>query len=299
MKNTKTQNNSEDHILRVTAAKGMIRAFFATTKNTVETAAGIHKTSAVMTAALGRLLTAGAIMGLMLKDDRDLITLNIKGDGPGGGVLVTANHKGRVKGYATDPSADVPNRGPGKLDVGAAMGNGTLTVIKDMGTKEPFSGTVKLQTGEIADDITYYFLQSEQTPSAVALGVLVDTDYTIRQAGGFIIQLMPGAPDDVIDYLEQQISGITSITDLYEQGHTLGSVAEMLFGDIGYEILDRVPVSFSCDCTEERVQKALLSIGKEELIKIRDEDGKTTLSCQFCNKEYEFDKEDLDLLING
>ncbi len=297
MKNDLLKHNSEDHILRTTAANGMIRAFFATTRSTVNTAVSTHKTSAVMSAALGRLLTAGSIMGLMLKNDRDLITLVIKGDGPGGGVLVTADHKGHIKGYATNPLAEVPNKGPGKLDVGGAIGNGTLTVIKDMGKGDPFNGTVQLQTGEIADDITYYFSQSEQTPSVVALGVLVDTDYTIKQSGGFIIQLMPGATDEIIDHLEEKISCIDSITNLYEQCHTPESLAKMFFNDIGYQELERVPVNFTCDCSYERVEKALLSIGKEELIKIRDEDKSTTLSCHFCNKEYEFDEAALDSLI--
>ena len=297
MENIRELKNFKDHILRVTAANGMIRAFFATTKNTVNTAVDTHQTSAVMSAALGRLLTAGSIMGTMLKNDRDLITLMIKGDGPGVGVLVTADNKGHVKGYADNPYADLANKENGKLDVGGALGNGTLTVIKDMGKGDPHNGTVELQTGEVADDITYYFAQSEQTPSVVSLGVLVDTDYTIKQAGGFIIQLMPGATDDVIDYLEQKIDGIDSITNLYEQGYTPESLAEFLFADIGYEKLERIPVSFVCDCTRERVEKALLSVGEKELTEIRDEDKTTTLSCQFCNKQYKFDEDDLDELI--
>lgn len=297
MTNTTNKPNTNDYILRTTAADGMIRAFFATTKNTVNEAADTHNTSAVMSAALGRLLTAGAMMSLMLKNERDLITLNIKGDGPGGGVLVTADTKGHVKGYADVPYADLPSKANGKLDVAGALGEGTLTVVRDMGKGDPQSGTVALQTGEIAEDITYYFAQSEQTPSAVALGVLVDTDYTIRQAGGFIIQLMPGATEDVIEALEQKLTGLDSITNLYEQGHTPESLVEFFFEDLRYTEPIKTPVEFYCDCNRERVEKALIAIGKDELQTIRDEDHKAELNCQFCNKAYEFSESDLDELI--
>ena len=299
MTNNSNIQNKEDYIIRVSAADGMIRAFFATTRSTVNEAVDIHKTSAVMSAALGRMLTAGAIMGLMLKNDKDLITLSIKGNGPGGGVLVTADNRGKVKGYAENPYADIPNKDNGKLDVGNAIGEGTLTVIKDMGKGDPNVGKVQIQTGEIGDDITYYFSQSEQIPSVVALGVLVDTDYSIKQSGGFIIQLMPGASDDLIDYLESKINDIDSVTNLYEQGNTPESLAELLFHEIGYQQLEKVPVHFYCDCSRERVEKALISIGVEELKKIRNEDKTTTLNCHFCNKKYDFDEEDLDKLIES
>ena len=297
MQNIVKDADKKDYILRITAAGGMIRAFFATTRNTVNTAAQLHHTTAVMSAALGRLLTAGAMMGLMLKNDGDLLTLKIKGDGPAGGLLVTADKNGHVKGYPQNPAADVPNKANGKLDVSGAIGTGTLTVIRDMGLSEPYNGTIELQTGEIAEDITYYFAQSEQTPSAVSLGVLVDVDYSIRQSGGFIIQLMPGATDDTIGYLEQKLNGLDSLTALYEQGHTPESLAELLFADIGYEETDRTPVAFHCDCSRERARRVLLSMGKEELIKFKEEDHAAALNCQFCNREYRFDAGELDALI--
>lgn len=275
----------------------MIRAFFADTRETVNTAAELHQTTAVMAAALGRLLTAGAMMGLMLKNDGDLLTLNIKGDGPAGGLLVTADKNGHVKGYPQNPYADVPNKPNGKLDVSGAIGSGTLTVIKDMGFRDPYLGTIELQTGEIAEDITYYFAQSEQTPSAVSLGVLVDVDYSIRQAGGFIIQLLPGATDEVISYLEQKLSGLDSMTNLYEQGHTPESLAQLLFEEIGYEELERTPVCFRCDCSPERAKSVLISLGREELTKLKEEDKSASLSCQFCNKQYQFGEAELDELI--
>lgn len=287
----------EDYILRTTAAGGMIRAFFASTRHTVNKAAELHHTSAVMAAALGRLLTAGAMMGLMLKNDGDLLTLKVKGSGPAGGLLVTADRNGHVKGYPQNPMADVPNKPNGKLDVSGVIGAGTLTVIKDMGLSEPYNGTIELQTGEIAEDITYYFVQSEQTPSAVSLGVLVDVDYSIRQAGGFIIQLMPGASEEALDYLEQKLSGLDSLTNLYEQGHTPESLAKLLFEEIGYEELARTPVSFHCDCSQERARRVLLSMGKEELIRLKEEDHTASLNCQFCNREYRFDEQALDALI--
>ncbi|MCL2703403.1 MAG: Hsp33 family molecular chaperone HslO [Defluviitaleaceae bacterium] len=286
-----------DHILRITAANGAIRAFIADTRNTVNMARQIHDTRPVMSAALGRLLTAGAIMGLMLKNDGDLLTLTIKGDGPGGMVLVTADSAGNVKGYCNNPHADLPLNSIGKLDVSGILGAGTLTVIKDMGSGEPYNGAVALQTGEIAEDIAYYFAQSEQTPSVVSLGVLVDVDYSIKQAGGFIIQLMPGASDAVIDFLEQKVTGLASMTTLYEQGHTTESLAEMLFSESGYEILDKLPCRFACNCSRGRVEKALVAIGRDELENIAKQDKSASLNCHFCNKKYDFNEADINKLL--
>lgn len=297
MENNLEQPLTGDYILRISAADGMIRAFFATTRETVNTAVELHQTSAVVAAALGRLLTAGAMMGLMLKNDDDLLTLNIKGDGLVGGLLVTADRNGHVKGYPQNPHADVPNKPNGKLDVSGVIGAGTLTVIKDMGFSDPYLGTIELQTGEIAEDITYYFAQSEQTPSAVSLGVLVDVDYSIRQSGGFIIQLMPGATEETIAYLERMLSGLDSMTNLYEQGHTPESLAQLLFGEIGYETLARTPVCFHCDCSQERAERVLISLGREELTRLKEEDHAASLSCQFCNRQYQFSEQELDHLI--
>lgn len=287
----------KDQILRVTAADGMIRGFFADTRDTVNRAADIHRTTPVMSAALGRLLSAGVMMGLMLKNEDDLITLAIKSSGAAGGILVTADHRGRVKGYANNPGAEAELKANGKLNVSGVVGAGDLTVIKDMGLKEPYVGKTELQTGEIAEDIAYYFAQSEQTPSVVSLGVLVDVDYSIRQAGGFILQLMPGASDEIVEFLEQKVRELNGITTLYEEGQTPETLAERLFFDVGYTVLERVPVEFYCNCSRERVEKALVAIGKTELEKILAEDKKASVNCHFCNKQYDFSQLDLESLI--
>ena len=287
----------QDYILRATAYDGRIRAFFATTRGTVNEAASIHRTTPVMSAALGRLLTAGAIMGLNLKNDDDRITLQIKGDGPGGGVLVTADRQGHVKGYPHNPQVVIPKKPNGKLDVGGALGHGTLTVIMDMGFGDPYVGNVPLQSGEVAEDIAYYYAQSEQTPSVVSLGVLVDRDYSIKQAGGFVIQLLPGATEEVIRYLEGKMEGLPSITNLYEEGHTPESLARLLFEDCGYHELERIPVSFYCNCSKARVEKALITLGREEITKLLEEDGGAQLQCHFCNKSYDFTADDLRRLL--
>lgn len=288
-----------DYILRVTAANGTIRAFFADTRETVNEAAKIHNTTAVVSAALGRLLTAGAIMGLMLKNESDLLTLNIKGDGPVGGLMVTADNKARVKGYAYNPQADAESKPDGKLNVSGIVGKGSLNVIKDMGMKDAYIGQVELLSGEIAEDIAYYFVQSEQTPSVVSLGVLVDRDYTIKQSGGFILQLMPDAPDEIIDKLEEKINALPSITALLDSGKTPELIADMLFADFGYEILEKSPTEFYCNCSRERVEAALTAVGKAELEKIINDDGQTTLNCHFCNSDYHFEKAELFNIINN
>lgn len=289
-----------DYLLRATAGDGAIRAFFAIMRHTVHTAAETHQTTPVMSAALGRLLTAGAMMGLMLKNEGDLITLSIQCEGEAGGLLVTADHCGHVKGYANRPSANAPNKQNGKLNVSGVLGEGTLTVIRDMGFrefKEPYVGKVKLQTGEIAEDIAYYFTQSEQTPSAVALGVLVNADRSVRQAGGFMIQLLPGASGEIAEDIEKKVERLGPITSFYEAGGTPESLAEALLSDIGYQITDKIPASFYCNCSHERVEKALVSIGREEIREILEEDGSASLSCHFCNREYIFDASDLTRLL--
>lgn len=289
----------EDYILRATAGNGSVRAFAAYTKNTVEQARQVHNTSPVATAALGRLLTAGAIMGTMLKGEKELLTLQIKGDGPMQGLLVTSDYKARVKGYVYQPEVENPLLAPGKLDVGGAIGNGQLTVIKDIGMKEPYVGQIGLCTGEIGDDLTNYFATSEQTPSAVGLGVLIDVDRSVKQSGGFIIQLMPDADEDVIAKIEKNIAKITSVTELLEEGNNPEGILKILLGDNDLTVLDKIPVEFYCNCTRERVEKALISIGKKDLKEILEQDKEAKLHCHFCNREYVFNEDDLKSLIQN
>ena len=287
-----------DYILRATAGDGSVRIFIANTKETVQQAFLHHKTSPVMSAALGRALTAVSIMGIMLKSDDDLVTIKINGNGLGKGLVVTGDNKGSVKGYPLNPVVDIPLKPNGKLDVQGALGEGSLTVIKDMGLKEPYVGQIPLVSGEIAEDLTYYFAKSEQTPSAVSLGVLVDRDYSIKQAGGFIIQVMPDADEDIINSLENKLATIKPFTTLLEEGNTIEDILNILLGDFGVNILDKIPVKFYCNCSKERVEKALISIGKHELETIIKEDKKATLHCHFCNKDYDFNEDDLKTLLN-
>ena len=278
-----------DYIIRATAAGGQIRAFAATTKDLVEYARSVHNTSPVATAALGRLLTAGAMMGVMMKGEKDILTLKIQGDGPIEGLTVTAD----VKGYVFNPSVMLPPNAQGKLDVGGALGVGVLSVIKDIGLKEPYVGQTILVTGEIAEDLTYYYATSEQTPSSVALGVLMNRDNTVKQAGGFMIQLLPGASEEAISALEKKLSEIQSVTSMLDKGKTPEMILEYILGDFGLEINEKLPANFYCNCTRERVEKALISIGEKE-IKDMIQDGKPIeVNCHFCNKNYTFSIEDL------
>lgn len=286
-----------DYIVRATAGDGSIRAFAATTRELVQKAREIHHTSPVASAALGRLLTAAAMMGSMLKGEKDLVTLQIRGDGPLQGLVVSGDCHGQVKGYVFNPNVELPDKYPGKLDVGGAVGAGYLDVIKDIGMREPYAGRIELVTGEIAEDLTYYFAQSEQTPSAVGLGVLVETDTSIRRAGGFMIQLLPGADEGMVSRLEEKLGNVPYVTDLLDAGKTPEEILELLLGDMGLRILDRLPAAFTCNCDRQRVEKALISIGREELEKIIEEDGKANLHCHFCAKEYDFTKSDLLCLM--
>lgn len=286
-----------DYILRAAAGDGAVRIFIAYTKETAQKSFELHKTSPVMTAAMGRALTGAAIMGCMLKSDGDMVSIQIKGDGPGGGLTVTSDNKSRVKGYPYNPMVDIPLKENGKLDVQAALGYGTLTVIKDMGLKEPYVGQIPLVSGEIAEDLTFYFAKSEQTPSAVALGVLVDRDYSVKQSGGFIIQMMPDADDEIITALEQKLSSMESITSMLDKGMSPEDILNELVGEFNPQVLDKIPVEYYCNCSRERVEKALISIGKKELAKIIEEDGKASLHCHFCNKDYEFNKDELTKIL--
>lgn len=278
----------EDYIIRATAANNQIRAFVATTKYLVDHAKEIHNTSPVATAALGRLLTAGGMMGSMLKGDKDILTLQIRGDGPLKGLTVTADSKARVKGYVQNPSVLLPPNPMGKLDVGKGVGSGYLNVIKDMGLKEPYSGQIELVSGEIAEDLTYYFAASEQVPSSVGLGVLMNKDNTVNVSGGFIIQLMPFAKEEVIEKLEQRIGVINSVTNLLLQFQTPENILDFILGDMDLKILDKIPTQFYCNCSKERVEKAIISIGKKEIQELIKEEETVEVNCHFCSTSYHF-----------
>lgn len=283
----------EDYIVRATAANHQIRAFVATTSVLAEHAREAHNTSPVATAALGRLLTAGVMMGAMMKGEQDILTIQVRGDGPLGGITVTADSQGNVKGYVNHPSVLLPANSKGKLDVGGAVGKGTLRVIKDMGMKEPYAGQTALQTGEIAEDLTYYFATSEQVPSSVGLGVLMEHDNTVKQAGGFIIQLMPFTEEAVIEALEKKLAGITSVTSMLDAGQTPEQILEVLLGDLGLEINETMPARFFCNCSRERVEKALISVGSKEIQEMIQEGKPVELNCHFCNTSYAFSVEEL------
>ena len=286
-----------DYIIRATAANDQIRAFVAVTTEMVETAREHHNTSPVATAALGRLLTAGAMMGSMMKGEKDVLTLQIKAGGPLQGITVTADSQGNVKGYVGNPDVCIPANSKGKLDVAGAVGPGFLTVIKDMGLKEPYSGQVMLQTCEIAEDLTYYFATSEQVPSAVGLGVLMNKNNTVRQAGGFIVQLMPFAEEEVISRLEQNVQKINSVTNLLEEGHTPESLLEKVLEGFDVQINEKMDTRFCCNCSKERVAKALISIGRKELNEMIQEGKPIEMNCHFCNTNYNFTVEELKEIL--
>jgi len=286
-----------DYIVRATAADSQIRAFAATTKDIVEYARKAHNTSPVATAALGRLLTGGAMMGVMMKGDKDVLTLQIKCSGPIGGITVTADSKGNVKGYVNNPQVMLPANEKGKLDVGKAVDLGVLSVIKDLGLKEPYVGQTELKTGEIAEDLTYYFASSEQVPSAVGLGVLMEKDNTVRQAGGFIIQLMPFASEEVVSQLEKNLAEVSSVTELMDQGYTPEMILEKLLGNLGLEINEKTETKFYCNCDKVRVGKVLISLGEKELQSMIDEGKDVELNCHFCNTNYVFNVEELKELL--
>ncbi|MEG2440868.1 MAG: Hsp33 family molecular chaperone HslO [Acetivibrio sp.] len=283
----------KDYIIRATAADNQIRVFVATTRELVEHGRRVHNTSPVATAALGRLLTAGSMMGSMMKGEKDLLTLQIKCSGPIGGLTVTSDAAANVKGYVNNPDIMLPPSCKGKLDVGKALDLGVLNVIKDMGLKEPYVGQTQLVSGEIAEDLTYYFAASEQIPSSVALGVLMNKDNTVRCAGGFIIQLMPFADEKVISRLEEKISEIAGITDLLNQNMTPEMILEYLLGEFGVEILDKIETKFACNCTKERVERAIISIGKKDILEMIEDNKPIEVNCHFCNTNYVFEVNEL------
>jgi len=282
-----------DYLVRATAANAQIRAFACTSKEIVETARKHHNTTPVVTAALGRLLTGGVMMGTMLKGEKDVLTLQVHAGGPMQGMTVTADAFGHVKGYPENPYVDLPLNAKGKLDVAGAVGVGFMNVIKDMGLKEPYVGQTVLQTSEIAEDLTYYFATSEQVPSSVGLGVLVGRDYHVAQAGGFIIQLMPFAEDKVIDQLEANLKDVDSVTKLLEQGLTPEQILEKLLEGLDVEFTDKMPISFECDCSKSRVEKVLISVGKKDLQSMIDDGKPIEVNCHFCNTNYTFEVDEL------
>ena len=287
-----------DYIIRGMAADKQVRFFAANTKDLVEKARRIHNTSPIATAALGRLMTGTAMMGSMCKNDSDIVTVQIKGDGPMRGLVVTSDAKARVKGYVYNKDVMLPPNAQGKLDVGGAIGNGVLTVIKDLGLKEPYSGQTHLVSGEIAEDLTYYFAASEQIPTSVALGVLMNKDNTVRQAGGFIIQMMPYAEEETISKLEKKIAEFKSVTYALEHEHTPEKMMEDLLGDMDMKIYEKVPTQFHCNCSKERVEKAVISVGKKEIQNMIDDGEPIEVNCHFCNTHYHYSVDDLKRMLN-
>lgn len=281
------------------AANHQVRFFAAYSKNLVEEARKHHDTSPVATAALGRLLTAGAMMGTMCKNDSDVITIQIKCSGPIGGLVVTADAKANVKGYVYNKDVMLPPSKAGKLDVGKALDLGVLTVIKDLGLKEPYSGQTHLVSGEIAEDLTYYFATSEQIPTSVALGVLMNKDNTVRQAGGFIIQMMPFAEEEVIAALEDRLKDFSSVTTHLDAGETPEDMMKKLFEGFDMEVEDRIPTQFYCNCSKERVSKAVISVGKKDLQEMIDEGKPIEVNCHFCNSHYTFTVEEMKEMLKA
>ena len=287
----------KDYIVRATAADNQLRAFAVTSKDIVEKAREIHNTSPVATAAIGRLLTAASIMGSMMKGEKDVLTLQIECGGPIGGITVTADSNADVKGYVNNPNVILPPNAQGKLDVSGALGPGFLNVIKDIGLREPYNGQTHLVSGEIAEDLTYYFATSEQVPSSVGLGVLMDKDNHVRQAGGFIIQVMPDTDDEVIDKLEARLGEVHSVTEMLDKGMTPEDILNYVLEGMDVEILETVPTQYKCDCSFERVSKVIASLGKKELQEMIDDGKPVEVNCQFCGSHYKFDTEQLKEFI--
>ncbi|MNW30719.1 33 kDa chaperonin [compost metagenome] len=288
--------NKQDRLIRGTAMDGRVRAFAVRTTQLVEELRRRHDTYPTATAALGRTLTAGAIMGSMLKG-KERLTIQVKGDGPIGQIVVDANALGEVRGYVTEPHVHLPSNSMGKLDVAGAVGTeGFIHIIKDLGLKEPYRGSTPIISGELGEDFTYYFAKSEQTPSAVGLGVLVDTDNSVIVAGGFIIQLLPGLNDDEITAIENAVSSIPPVTALLDQGLELDEMLRWMLPDV--RILDELDIHFQCECSRERVEKTLISLGESELEQLIEEEGQAEVVCHFCNEAYQFNKDELQNLLD-
>lgn len=293
-----TISKNSDYIVRATAANHQIRAFAISSTNTIEEARQRHNTSPIATVALGRLMSAGAMMGTMMKGDDDIITIQIKGDGPIGGLTVTADAKANVKGYVNNPEVMLPLNSAGQLDVEKALGIGVLSVIKDIGLKEPYVGDTILVTSDVTQDITYYFATSEQVPTSVGLSVIMSKDNTVKSAGGFIIQLLPDASEEIIYALEKKIKEVKNVTTMLEHGYTPEQMLEELLGEFGLDILDKIPTQFYCNCSKERMSRALISIGRKELSSLIEEGRTIEVNCHFCGSHYNFDVEELKDLLH-
>ena len=291
--------DNKDYIVRASLANDSVRAFAISSTHLVAEARERHKTLPVVTAALGRLLSAGAMMGCMMKGDKDIVTVSLKGDGPAGYITVTADSHGHVKGFPGNPNVDIPRKYAGKLDVGAAVGRGLLTVSYDLGLKEPYSGQVEIQTGEVAEDLAYYFTVSEQLPSAVGLGVMVDTDSSVKHAGGFIVQLLPDAPEDVIELLEKKLANLEPVTTMMEQGMTPEEMLLHIFEGVDIEFTERYDVKFYCDCSKEKVKRALAAISDKDLQDIVNDDEDIEVKCYFCNTAYKFSIADIKDILSS
>ena len=291
--------DNKDYIVRASLANDSVRAFAISSTHLVAEARERHKTLPVVTTALGRLLSAGAIMGSMMKGDKDIVTISLKGDGPAGYITVTANSHGHVKGFPGNPNVDIPRKYAGKLDVGAAVGRGLLTVSYDLGLKEPYSGQVEIQTGEVAEDLAYYFTASEQLPSAVGLGVMVDTDSSVKHAGGFIVQLLPDAPEDVIELLEKKLANLEPVTAMMEKGMTPEDMLSYIFEGVDIEFTERHDVEFYCDCSKEKVKRALAAISDKDLQDIVNDGEDIEVKCYFCNTAYKFSIADIKDILSS
>lgn len=290
----------QDKIVRATAKDGMVRIIAGITTNLVNEGSKIHECTPVAADAFGRMLTAGALIGTTLKSEKEVITLKINGNGEAKGITVTAHDDASVKGFIGNPYIDRPLNEKGKLDVGGAIGtDGILYVIKDLGLKDPYIGQVPIQTGEIAEDFAYYFTASEQTPSAVSLGVLVDRDLSIKSAGGFIVQMMPGADELLADVITYRLEEIPPITTLISERKNIEEILEYIFDGMDLKILDSLNPEYKCDCSRDRVEKALISVGRETLQEIYDDKKNEEIVCNFCNKKYEFTNEEIGKLLSN
>lgn len=286
-----------NYIIKATGFDGMVRVYTSNTTDVIEEARKRHDSWATATAALGRTMTTAAMMGAMMKGD-DTLTVKVEGGGPLGAIVVDANATGNVRGYVQQPQTDFPTNDAGKLDVARAVGtSGTLSIVKDVGMKEHFTGQVELVSGEISEDFTYYFANSEQVPSAVGAGVLINPDHSVLAAGGFILQMMPGATEEVIAQVEENIAHMPAISESIQQGKTPEELLELLFGEASYSILEKVPVAFTCECSKERIHRAIVGLGEEEIELMIEEDKGAEAQCHFCNEVYTFDEAELDVCL--
>ena len=288
-----------DEIIRAITSDGYLKAYVVNSTETIREAQGLHQTGKVASAALGRALTAALILANDMKNETDRVSVQFRSEGPIGNVVAEANGQNQVKGFVSNPDVVLPLRDDGKLDVGGALGHkGTLTIVRDIGLKEPYVGTVELISGEIAEDISYYYMQSEQIPTVLGLGVLVAQNFAILSAGGFMIQLLPGAPDSIVDKVEENVKALPkSISSLIADGKNATEILGMLLKGFDYQILSKKEPTYRCDCSRYRVETALLSLGKNELEKMIEEEDQTEVSCHYCNKKYHFSKEDIKMLL--